>query len=404
MSAPFGNSPWGYEAINQGFATTTVRPSSTILDPNDIAAFHHCFVRGTPVLLADGNRKPIEQIEVGDIVFAFDGCGKLQPRRVLRLFENITTELIELSPAPDHRSEAETVGFTTLTVTPGHAFLTADGEFREIGKTIKQSNLQGAPAQIVLSSGTVIGVQAKHIAWSLETADRYERWEVLSYASVGNTALAPQIEQGWKTYNFEVEDLHTYVAGGVRVHNASDPAFAVDAHAFEQQFGHAFTGSLEDMSLLGGAIATGQLQPTFGNVDTTGTDRFTGPFFTGSGDKIVVSTDSTTWFASMVKNGEIGRIMQATTMEAASIHNMLRMGVCRRKKTFSPTAPQLSSISTRKHPPLQRTRRYTSRRPASSPPPRSYRTRSSLTPAPPSARSSVRRLAARWAARTSSAS
>jgi hypothetical protein len=64
------------------------------------------------------------------------------------------------------------------------------------------------------------------------------------------------------------------------------------------------------MSLLGGAIATGQLQPTFGNVDTTGTDRFTGPFFTGSGDKIVVSTDSTTWFASMVKNGEIGRIVQ----------------------------------------------------------------------------------------------
>ena len=309
-SAPFGNSPWGYEAINQGYTATTVKPSSTILDPNDLAAFHHCFVRGTPVLLADGQRKPIEQIEVGNIVFAFDGRGQLQPRRVLRLFENTTTELIELSPAPDHRREAETAGFTTLTVTPGHAFLTADGQFREIGKTIKQSNLQGAPAQIVLSSGTVIGVQAKHIDWSLETADRYERSQVLSYASVGNSALAPQIEQGWKTYNFEVEDLHTYVAGGVRVHNDSDPAFAVDANAFEQQFGHSFTGSVADISLLGGAIATGQLQPTFGNVDTTGTDRFTGPFFTGSGDKIVISTDSTTWFASMVKNGEVGRIIQ----------------------------------------------------------------------------------------------
>jgi hypothetical protein len=310
-SAPLGNSPWGYAAINQGFAATVARPTGTSFDPNDLTpALHHCFVRGTPVLLADGQRKPIEEIEVGNIVFAFDGRGQLQPRRVLRLFENTTTELIELSPAPDHRREAEAVGFTTLTVTPGHAFLTADGQFREIGKTIKQSNLQGACAQIVLSSGTVIGVQAKHIAWSLETADRYERSEVLSYASVGNTALAPRIEQGWKTYNFEVEDLHTYVAGGVRVHNASDPAFAIDAHAFEQQFGHSFTGSLEDMSLLGGAIATGQLQPTFGNVDTTGNDRFTGPFFTESGDKIVVSTDSTTWFASMVKNGEVGRIVQ----------------------------------------------------------------------------------------------
>jgi hypothetical protein len=304
-SAPFGNSPWGYASITQGYATPA-QPSGTGVDPNDLTpGFHHCFVRGTPILLADGNRKPIEQIEVGDIVFAFDGRGELQPRRVLRLFENTTTELIELSPAPDHRSE-----FTTLTVTPGHAFLTADGQFREIGKTIRQSNLQGASAQIVLSSGTIIGVQAKHIDWSLATADRYERSEVLSYASVGNSALAPRIEQGWKTYNFEVEDLHTYVAGGVRVHNDSDPAFAIDANAFEQQFGHSFTGSPEDMNLLGGAIATGQLQPTFGNVDTTGTDRFTGPFFTESGDKVVISTDSTTWFASMVKNGEVGRIIQ----------------------------------------------------------------------------------------------
>jgi hypothetical protein len=311
MSAPFGNSPWGYESISEGFNFTVVKPSGTSFDPNDLTpAFHHCFVRGTPVLLADGNRKPIEQIEVGDIVFAFDGHGELQPRRVLRLFENTTTELIELSPAPDHRGVAETVGFTTLTVTPGHAFLTADGQFREIGKTIKQSNLQGTPTQIVLSSGTVIGVQARHIAWSLETADRYERTEMLSYASVGNSALAPRIEQGWKTYNFEVEDLHTYVAGGVRVHNDSDPAFAIDANAFQQVFGHSFTGSPGDMSLLGGAIATGQLQPTFGNVDTTGTDRFTGPFFTNSGEKIVVSADSTTWFASMVRNGEVGRIIQ----------------------------------------------------------------------------------------------
>jgi hypothetical protein len=311
MSAPFGNSPWGYESISEGFNFTTVKPSGTSFDPNDLTpAFHHCFVRGTPVLLTDGNQKPIEQIEVGDIVFAFDGHGQLQPRRVLRLFENTTTELIELSPAPDHQREAETVGFTTLIVTPAHAFLTADGQFREIGKTIRQSNLQGAPAQIVLSSGAVIGVQAKHIAWSIETADRYERSDLLSYASVGNAALAPRIEQGWKTYNFEVEDLHTYVAGGVRVHNASDPAFAFDAAAFQQQFGHSFTGSVEDTTLLAGAIATGQIQPTFGNVDTTGNDRFTGPFFTGSGDKVVISTDSTTWFASMVKNGEIGRIIQ----------------------------------------------------------------------------------------------
>jgi Hom_end-associated Hint len=396
-SAPFGNSPWGYESISEGFNFTTVKPSSTSSDPNDLTpAFHHCFVRGTPVLLADGQRKPIEQIKVGDIVFAFDGRGKLQPRRVLGLFENTTTELIELSPAPDHRREAEAVGFTTLTVTPAHAFLTADGQFREIGKTIKQSNLQGAPAQIVLSSGTVIGVQAKHIAWSLETADRYERSEVLSYASAGNRALAPRIEQGWKTYNFEVEDLHTYVAGGVRVHNDSDPAFAIDANAFQQVFGHSFTGSPGDMGLLGGAIATGQLQPTFGNVDTTGTDRFTGPFFTGSGDKIVVAADSTTWFASMVRNGEVGRIIQNNNDGSRIDSQFDWQGVLQTVDQVLPRVTQSSNISTLRTS-IPTTNSSLHKAPtARSTLPKSRSTRTSLPPAAPSARSSVRRSAARW--------
>lgn len=94
-----------------------------------------CFVRGTPILLADGSSKPIEQVQAGDLVLAFAGRSALQPRRVVRLFENVTTELLELTPAPSHRRDAEDVGFGTLTVTPGHSFLTADGTFEEIGKT-----------------------------------------------------------------------------------------------------------------------------------------------------------------------------------------------------------------------------------------------------------------------------
>jgi len=39
--------------------------------------------------------------------------------------------------------------------------------------------------------------------------------------SHGALAMAPRERQGWITYNFEVEGLHTYVADGVRVHNDS---------------------------------------------------------------------------------------------------------------------------------------------------------------------------------------
>ncbi|WP_375430834.1 Hint domain-containing protein [uncultured Friedmanniella sp.] len=46
-----------------------------------------CFVAGTPVLLADGTTKPIEDIQIGDEVAAFNPeTGENEPRRVLDAF------------------------------------------------------------------------------------------------------------------------------------------------------------------------------------------------------------------------------------------------------------------------------------------------------------------------------
>ena len=48
-------------------------------------------------------------------------------------------------------------------------------------------------------------------------------------ATHGALALAPAIP-GWQTYNFEVEGLHTYVAGGVGgLHNDSILSFMTPA-------------------------------------------------------------------------------------------------------------------------------------------------------------------------------
>ncbi|WP_170181780.1 FG-GAP-like repeat-containing protein [Phreatobacter stygius] len=43
----------------------------------------------------------------------------------------------------------------------------------------------------------------------------------MRYATARGLALAPQMEEGWRTYNFEVANDHTYVAEDLRVHNDS---------------------------------------------------------------------------------------------------------------------------------------------------------------------------------------
>src|SRR6185369_15993204 len=79
----------------------------------------NCFPAGTPILLADGSTKSIEHVCRFDLVMAFDAFGQLVPRRVVRLFQNVTDQWIELFFEANNRS--------SLIVTPGHRFLTADG-------------------------------------------------------------------------------------------------------------------------------------------------------------------------------------------------------------------------------------------------------------------------------------
>jgi len=67
--------------------------------------------------MADGTLKPIETIEVGDDVLAYDpkpedGLGKLKPARVLQTMTNFVEEIID---------------FHGVKVTPGYATLCGDG-------------------------------------------------------------------------------------------------------------------------------------------------------------------------------------------------------------------------------------------------------------------------------------
>jgi Ca2+-binding RTX toxin-like protein len=157
--------------------------------------------------------RPISDIRVGDTVLAFDpaadlGRGALVPRKVTRLYRNTTEEWIRLTWR-EYGEQKE------LVATPGHHFLDRFGNF----PTIEEMLAHGG-AMVVLASGELTEVTAERIIYSAETAHLFERAQAEGVVA-GSAAMKPAPIDAWQTYNFEVEDLHTYVAGGVRVHNQS---------------------------------------------------------------------------------------------------------------------------------------------------------------------------------------
>jgi len=176
----------------------------------------HCFPAGVLISRPDGSSAPIETIRPGDLVSAFDRLGDLVARKVMRLSSNITDTWIELSNG--------------LIVTPGHRFLTPAGAFQSIADILISDNA------IVLADGSYLLVTGRYILYSAATAGLFEQAEGFAYDLDGSTALAPEFKRGWRTYNFEVEDLHTYIAGGVRVHNASPQyMFSTDGRPLTEQ-------------------------------------------------------------------------------------------------------------------------------------------------------------------------
>ena len=195
---------------------------------------NHCFLGDTPIQMwpllsslkprSDGSynerqvmsqvwEKPISEIKVGDVVLAPDpnsdlGRGDLVPRRVTNVYLNTTTEWIKLSWVLNGEAKK-------LFATPGHHFLDQFGQFPPLENMVSEGR-----AKVVLASGELAEVSAERVVYSAETSHLFE--QAHSYGMIaGNAALQPVGMDAWQTYNFEVEDLHTYVAEGVRVHNKS---------------------------------------------------------------------------------------------------------------------------------------------------------------------------------------
>jgi len=157
-----------------------------------------CFAPGTPILMSDGSEKPIELIRVGDEVTAFNEHGDLVCSRVTEVFESLVPTLLELD--------------TGLRATPGHPFLGKDGEFRPL-------------AEILGRDGILLDREGVEQSASLA---RVHESESAYYAMEGAVARKPS-KLGYVVHNFTVEFVHTYIAGGFRVHNTSLLHFTSDA-------------------------------------------------------------------------------------------------------------------------------------------------------------------------------
>ncbi len=161
---------------------------------------YHCFEGSTPVVSPVGTID-IKTVQPGSVVLSFDDEGRLTHGKVARVFRGITDSWLILSCG--------------LTVTPGHRFLNERGGFERIDAIVARGGC------IVLEDGTLSRVTAERIVYSEATRHLYEEAEEAVALTAGSSALKPEVRRGWRTYNFEVEEYHTYIAGGVRVHNDS---------------------------------------------------------------------------------------------------------------------------------------------------------------------------------------
>ncbi len=131
-----------------------------------------CFAAGTPVDMADGSQKPIEQIKIGDRVLAYDafdrkGQGNLSARRVTRTYAT-----------PDKL----VIDFHGLKVTPGHVFLCGDGEFA--GEHRMLMEILRSDGTIVSAEGTVL-----RAATNAPVGSREDAFLQVAYLTDANDAL-----------------------------------------------------------------------------------------------------------------------------------------------------------------------------------------------------------------------
>jgi len=142
LSAPIATT--GTQAAGSGFIQPVLFVATFFVDPEEVVALggkgakmlgrlapggKHCFVAGTPVQMADGTTKPIEQVQVGDFVKSRNPrTGKVEAKRVDRTYVRVAPQVVTLTftDAQTHQAQA-------FTCTPEHPFYVDGKGFVQAG-------------------------------------------------------------------------------------------------------------------------------------------------------------------------------------------------------------------------------------------------------------------------------
>ena len=169
-----GGSQEAYDRVRTALSIATLAIGS--LAEQAQAAGISCFLAGTSVVTADG-QKPIEDIQVGDYVWAWDEeTDDVALKQVVETYINETTELTHVF-----------VNGEEIIATPTHPFYCPTKGWTDA------AHLRAGDILVLVNGEYVVVEKVQH--------------ELL--------------ENPVKVYNFQVEEYHTYyVATGVLVHNA----------------------------------------------------------------------------------------------------------------------------------------------------------------------------------------
>ena len=236
-----------------------------------------CFVAGTKVKTEDGD-KNIEDIEEGDIVWAYDPVtGETGLKEVKQTFENETETLVHVTVSNENDKE-------TIDTTVRHPFYV-------VGYGFKYASELRIGDKVISVSGDIYEVTSLEIE---------------------------NLDTPVKVYNFEVEDWHTYFvsASGILVHNLcdTDGAGTTNASTDKKQDSQSTTTSTKPVEGTGGSynipteqqlydaisewtkmeesLANSNTQVNKFNTATVAYDVTTGQYYYGMNRGVQISGDS----------------------------------------------------------------------------------------------------------------
>jgi hypothetical protein len=173
-----------------------------------VKASSNCFIAGTTVLTAVGV-VAIENIEVGDLVLSYnEETGETEYKEVVQLFSNKASTRTQLSV------EAEDGTVDEIVSTPGHKYYLPDNtENRNPNEVLEHTSYTGLNNKWV--SAELLKKGDKVLLANADTLTGKPRYGIV-------INIKTEECEEYTTYNFEVEDFHTYYVGenGICVHNA----------------------------------------------------------------------------------------------------------------------------------------------------------------------------------------